>query len=318
MKPTAAPLRMPLAWAVLAAAALACAPAYDVQALYDQLQNQDVEVRQDAQEKIETIISKGDYEVFVRGVSNPVKVYRAPAILDLARMEQPAARAALRDLLRAERRESIPYNPIRMKPSSEETDSRILVAHLIQAQGGDPEALKLLLDGAEGQPAEVLANTCYALGALRDAGAIPFLAGAARHPDAEVARAAVQALGTFRAPGAIEGLKPLLTHPSAEVRSEVLSALQVQEDPVVVDLFKAMAISDPSPDIRAAAMGQLVRFKEDATVSFLIEQLKSRDPAGRQSALDALRNMSGRSFGPRPDQWSRWWDETGKPLASRQ
>ncbi|MBI1951969.1 MAG: HEAT repeat domain-containing protein [Acidobacteria bacterium] len=316
MKPPAAP-QVPVAWAFVAAAALACAPAHDVQTLYEQLQNKDLEVRQDAQEKLEAIVRKGDYEVFVKGVSSPMKVYRAPAILDLARMEQPAARAALRDLLRAERRESIPYNPIRMKPSSEETDSRILVAHLIHARGGDPEALKLLLDGAEGQSAEVLAGTCYALGALRDAGAIRFLAGAARHPDAEVARAAVQALGTFRAPGAIEGLKPLLTHPSVEVRSEVLSALQVQEDPMVIDLFKTMAGSDPSPDIRAAATGQLSRFKEDAAVSFLIEQLKSRDPAARQNALGALRNMSGRSFGPRPDQWARWWDETQRPLASR-
>ena len=317
MKGAAARLRIARACAALAAAALSCAPAHDVQTLYGDLQSNDIEVRQDTQEKIETIIRKGDYEVFVRGAESPVKTYRAPSMLYLARMEQPAARAALRDLLRVGRRSMIPYNPIRMKPSSEETDSRILVAHLIHLNGGDPEALNLLLDGVEGQPAEVLAGTCYALGALRDAGGIPFLAGAARHPDVEVVRAAAQALGVFRAPEAIEALKPLLDHPSLEVRSETLSALQLQEDPAVIDLFKRMAISDPAPEIRSAATIQLARFKDPAAVSFLIEQLKGRDPAGRESALGALRILSGQSFGAHPDQWSRWWDENRKQLPSR-
>ncbi|MEK7283530.1 MAG: HEAT repeat domain-containing protein [Acidobacteriota bacterium] len=317
MKTQSAHLRLLPASAVLAATALACAPAYDAQTLYDQLQSNDIEVRGDAQEKIETIIMKGDYQVFTRGAASPKKIFRAPSILYLARMEQPAARAALRDLLRVGRRDLIPYNPIRMKPSSEETDSRILVAHLIHLNGGDPEALNLLLDGVEGQPAEVLAGTCYALGALRDAGGIPFLAGAARHPDVEVVRAAAQALGVFRAPEAIEALKPLLDHPSLEVRSETLSALQLQEDPAVIDLFKRMAISDPAPEIRSAATVQLARFKDPAAVSFLIEQLKGRDPAGRESALGALRILSGQSFGAHPDQWSRWWDENRKQLPSR-
>lgn len=317
MKGAAARLRIARACAALAAAALFCAPAHDVQTLYGDLQSNDIEVRQDAQEKIETIILKGDYEVFVRGAESPVKAFRAPSMLYLARMEQPAARAALRDLLRVGRRSLIPYNPIRMKPSSEETDSRILAAHLIHQGGGDPGALEALLKGMEGQPADVLAGTCYALGALRDAAGIPFLAAAARGQDIDVVRAAAQALGMFRTSDALQSLKPLTVHPSPEVRGEVLSGLQLQDDPAVVDLLKAMAASDPLPEIRSAAMNQIARFKDASVVPFLIEQLGGRDPANRQSALDALRLLSGQPFGPRPEPWSRWWEETRKQLASR-
>ena len=163
----------------------------------------------------------------------------------------------------------------------------------------------------------MLTGTCYALGALRDAGGIPFLAAAARGQDIEVVRAAAQALGMFRTSDALQGLKPLTAHPSPEVRSEVLSALQLQDDPAVVDLLKAMAASDPLPEIRSAAMTQVARFKDASVVPFLIEQLRGRDPANRQSALDALHLLSGQPFGPRPEPWSRWWEETRKQLASR-
>jgi HEAT repeat protein len=308
---------MAAAGAVLAGAFGSCAPAYDVQTLYNQLQSHNIEERQDALETIEKIIREGNYEVFVRGALSPVKSQRAPSILYLSRMMQPKARAALRDLLRVDRRSLIPYNPIRMKPVSEETDSRILVAHLIAENGGDPEAVEALVDGMQGQPPDVLVATCYALGALRDPKGVPFLATAARHEDLEVVRAAAQALGMFSTPQALEALKSLLAHPSQVVRSEVLSALQGQNDPSVVGTLETIAASDPSPELRAAAMGQLGRLKEGAPVPFLIEQLKGKDDTNRQAALDTLRLLSGQPYGPRPEQWSRWWEQNQKSFAPR-
>lgn len=300
----------------LVATAPGCAPAYDLETLYNQLQNNDIEVRQDAREKLEAIIQEGKFEVFVKGAQGPVRTYRAPAILDLARMEQPAARAALRDLLRQDRRVLIPYNPIRMKPSSEETDSRILVAHLIRQQGGDPEAVKPLLEGAAEQAPEVLMGTCYALGALRDPAGIPFLAIASRHPELEIVRAAAQALSMFSTPEALSALKALIAHPAEEVRSEVLSGLQLHEGVEVAEMLQGMAVSDPAPEIRAAALSQLSRFKEDSVIAFLIERLKTRDEASRQVALNTLRQISGQAFGPNPETWSRWREARRKAIAS--
>lgn len=306
-----------LASAAILGLALSCAPAYDVQTLYEQLQSNDLEARQDAQEALEKIIREGDYKVFERGALGTVKVYRAPSVIYLARMTQPKARAALRDLLRVDRRGLIPYNPIRMKPTTEETDSRILVAHLIASNGGDPEAVDVLLEGMEGQPPEVLADTCYALGALRDPKGVPFLTGAAGSQDTDVVRAAVQALGTFRSPEALASLKPMIVHPSPEVRSEALSALQLQDDPAVVDLLKTVAAGDANPEIRAAAMNQIGRFKDPEAVPFLIERLRGGDESDRQAALDTLRLMTGQTLGPRPEPWARWWDKNQRLFAAR-
>ena len=301
----------------LAAGCLSCAPAYDVQTLYGQLQSNDSEERRDAEEKIEKIVHEGRYEVFQRGVESPVKTHRAPSIIYLARMTQPEARAALRDLLRAEKRSMIPYNPIQMKKTSEESDNRILVAHLIALNGGDPEALNLLVQGMDGQPPDIRAATCYALGALHDAKGIPFLKTASGSKEIEVARAATQALGVFRTREAVDGLKALLAHPSEEVRSEVLSALQLQDGPSVVGLLETMASSDPSSDLRGAALSQLSRFKDPSPVPFLIEQLKTKDESNRQIALSSLRQLSGEPFGPLPGQWSRWWQSSQKTSAAR-
>jgi len=308
---------LPAAGGALAAFLLGCAPAHDAETLYGHLQSNDVEERQDAQEAIDKIVREGDYEVFARGAMSPIKAHRAPSIIYLAHMEQPQARAALRDLLRVGKRSMIPYNPIRMKPTTEETDSRILVAQLIHENGGDPEAVGALLEGAQGEPADVIAGTCFALGALLDPKGIPFLATATGHQDIDVVRAAVQALGMFRTHEALESLKTPMHHASPEVRSEVLSALQLQEDPEVFDFLKTMAASDPSREIRHAAMGQLGRFKGPGTFPFLIDQLKSANPDTRQDALDTLRQLTGQAFGPRPEAWRRWWQENQKQLAVR-
>ena len=315
MSPRAA--RAGWAAAIAAGALLVCAPAYDLQALYSQLQSSDLEARQDAAEKIEKIVREGNYDLFVRGATSAVKSDRAPSIIYLSQMTQPKARAALRDLLRIGTRSLIPYNPIRMKPSSEETDSRILVAHLIAESGGDPGAVDALLEGVQGQPPDVLAGTCYALGALRDPKGVPFLSTAVRHQDVEVVRAAVQALGMFPTSEARTALKSLLGHPSLEVRSEVLSALEIQEDPSVVEILETIAASDPSPELRASAMGRLGRFKDPSPVPFLIQQLKGRDDTNRQAALDTLRLLSGQTYGPRPEPWTRWWEQNQKSLVAR-
>ena len=142
---------------VVALLLAACAPAHDAESLFTRMKSPDTEVRQDAAEELDGIMRKGDYQVFLRGIKSPNRMYQVESILFLARMPQPAAHAALRELLRLERRTTLPYNPIRLKPQSMETDSRILVAHLIALNGGDPEALNLLVQGMDGQPPDILA-----------------------------------------------------------------------------------------------------------------------------------------------------------------
>jgi hypothetical protein len=289
-----------------------CAPAHDPDRLFTDLRSRDPEAQQDAAERLERIVREGDHSVFVRGLSSPDINHYLQSILYLARMPQPGARAAMRDLLRVDRRRLIPYNPIRMKPTSERTDSRILVAHLIAQGGGDPQAAGALIEGADPkQPAEVVTGTCYALGALRDPAGIPYLMSVLEHPDPEAVRAAVQSLGRFKEPAALEGLARVVRHPSLMVRSELLSALEGLEPPAGESLVHALAASDPEPDVRAEALRGLGRFHDTALVPFLIEQLRAPHPAVRGAALGSLQRLTRQALGPDPGRWSRWWAQNG-------
>lgn len=295
-----------------------CAAAHDAESLFTRLKSNDIEVRQDAAEELDTILRQGDYQVFTRALKNPNRMLQVESILYLARMPQPEARAALRDLLRVERRTVLPYNPIRLKPQSMETDSRILVAHLIAENGGDPEAVAVLLQGVhEDQTQDILTGTCFALGALRDPKGIPFLVGMARSPDVEVTRAAIQSLGHFRDPQVLPALRAAASHPQEVVRGEVLSALDFQEGPETLDVLERLAVSDPSPQLRADAIEKLPRFKEADLAPFLIERLKARDATTRAAALAALRQITGQSLGPKPEAWTRWRAQNGRRTAVR-
>lgn len=307
-------------WMVTAAVALlaaaGCAPAHDVQALFRDLQSPDIETRDDAAAELETIVRKGDYRVFLQGVASSEGPYKAQAIMYLARVEVPEARRALCELLRVERRGMIPFNPIRMRPASEETDSRILVASLIAGNGGDKEAVGALTAGMEDQPPDVLAGTCFALGALRDPKGIQFLASAAGHPDLEVARAAVQALGRFGGPEATAALKGASSHPAIEVRTDVLTSLEMQEGPAVLDVLKAMGATDPSPEIRSGAIGQIGRFKDPSVVPYLIARLRDGDASARSAAAQLLGKLTGQKLGQSPERWTRWWTLNQKSPAA--
>ncbi len=291
-----------------------CAPAHDVQDLLNDLHSKDLEVRQEASEKLEQIVEHGDYRTFVSGLKSSNRIYRAQSMVYLSRVATPEAKEAMRDQLRVEQRCMLPWNPIKMKPASEETDSRILAANLIAEAGGDSAAVGILSEGLETQTPEVLASTCFALAALGDPKAIPVLARAVLHPDVEVDRAAVQALGRFRRPEAFQALKEALGNRSMQVRGDVLSSIELAEDPAQVEILKKVASSDPAPELRAEALRQLGKSKDPDVIPFLIDRLRDGETAPRQAALSLLEQITGRSLGPRPEAWSRWWaqNRTGR------
>jgi HEAT repeat protein len=288
-----------------------CAPAYDPDALFDALQNSDLEARQEAGETLEKLVRAGDYKVFIRGLESPNPQHQAQAIVFLARLTRPEGRSALRGLLRIGKRMMLPFNPIRLRPASEVSDSRVLVAHLIAVTGRDPEAIDLLLEGVDqNQPPAVVAATCFAIGALSDPKGIPFLEAATHNTDVEVARAAVQALGRFAEPEAVQALKGMTSHPALEVRSDVLTSIQEREAPGFVEILQAIGASDPSPDLRAAAIrGLMMKRGRLALAPYFIERLQTGDALSRTAAREALEKISGHDLGPRPESWSKWWKE---------
>jgi HEAT repeat protein len=294
-----------------------CAPADDIEKLFADLTSGDLEVRQEAADRIDALVQQGRYEVFARGLKSANPSVRAQAMVQLARMPVPGARQSLRELLARDRRMMLPYNPIRLKPMRELNDSRILAANLIRRGGGDPEAIDVLLHGAEenATPEETV-GTCLAIGALLDPKGIPFLDKAAKHPDIEVARAATQALGQFKEPEALAALRRLSAHPAPEVRADVVSALSSRDGKEVEEILKTVAAGDPSPDLRAAALQGLGRFKDPDLVPWLIARLKDAPPEVRPAVAQALNQVTGQSLGPSPESWQRWYARAGGAAAA--
>jgi HEAT repeat protein len=256
--------------------------------------------------------------VFTRGLKSPNLSVRAQSMVQLARMPAPGARQALRELLARDRRMMLPYNPIRLKPMRELNDSRILAANLIRRGGGDAEAIDVLLHGAEenATPEETV-GTCLAIGALYDPKGIPFLDKASKHPDLEVVRAATQALGQFKEPEALAVLKRLSTHPAPEVRADVVSALSSRDGQEVEDILKTVGTSDPSADLRGAALQGLGRFKDPGLVPWLIGRLKDEPPDARPAVLQVLNQVTGQALGANPESWTRWYARAGRAPAGR-
>jgi HEAT repeat protein len=319
-------MMQPMRRAAIAAAAfgltalglVSCAPAVDPDVLFGNLGSPDLEVRQEAMDKVEEIIQKNQYDVFVRGLKSANLVYRAQAMVFLGRMKAPQAHAAVRELLALDRRMMLPYNPVRFKPQPEPTDSRILAATLIQRVGGDPEAIKVLLNGVdEGQSVEVLQGTCFAVGALRDPAGLPFLDTVSRRPEVPLVRAALEAAGQFSQPEAFAILAHLVTHESPEVRADVLSTFSSRHDATVLQILEQVGQNDASDDLRETAYRSLTQFKAADVVPYLIDRLKDAPAATRPAILETLGQITGQTLGTNHDAWTRWWAKNAAAPAAR-
>jgi HEAT repeat protein len=296
-----------------------CAPADDPDKLLRGLSSPDGEVREESSERLDAIVRKNDASVFLRGLDSQDMLVRAQAITFLSRMTSPEARAALRGLLAGDRRMLLPYNPIRLRPESmAKTDSRILVASLIQRTGPDPKAIGVLLEGAEqAKTIDELVGTCLAIGALRDPAGLPFLDRAALHPEAEVVRAAVQAMAPFEGPEVLPSLRRLATDPRDEVRADVVVSAANHSDPEAASILMLIGAKDRTNEIRMAAWEALSRQPADVVVPYFIEQLRAAGAETRPTLVEILGRQTGQSFGAKPEAWAKFWATAHPPTATR-
>ena len=296
-----------------------CAPAVDIESLLEDLRHPDYEARLEASEKLAGLMRDGNHKAFLRGMESDNLLVRAYCIVHLAAMPQPDARKATRDLLRLDRRQMLPFNPIQMKPGGEERDSRFLVAALIsRMDDGDPKAIDVLLDGATvQQEPEVVTGTCLALGALRDPKGVPFLKEASGLEDEEIVRAAVEALGHIRTPESLVALGGIIGHPSLQVRSIVLSSLSMWSGQESHDLMQTIGASDPSHSLRSNAIQILAHSRDPRLIPYFIERLAGDESEKvRSAAVKALERISGQTFGSRADRWQTWWSENQDALTA--
>ena len=78
------------------------------------------------------------------------------------------------------------------------------------------------------------------------------------------------------------------------------------------------SLTDPDPSVKIPAMKQAVAERDMSAVPILIKNLDSDDPAVRFFANDALKKLTGRSFGflyyedegvrrPAVEKWKAWY-----------
>ena len=81
-----------------------------------------------------------------------------------------------------------------------------------------------------------------------------------------------------------------------------------------VDLMEVLR-SAFDPELRASAAEALGRIGGETAVPLLIEVLSRDAPPVRQKAADALRSLTGKSWGTDADAWRRWWESRGSTPA---
>ncbi len=134
--------------------------------------------------------------------------------------------------------------------------------------------------------------------------------------------------------GALQGL---LTDKSWEVRRHTLQALLVSGDPAVAEKVATLC-EDSEVAVRCGALDALTGFKSPLVVPKAIASLNHESRLVRQSAIraltvvrhksaveplvlrmakedgvlildlaEALANLTGKEFGAKPDEWTKWW-----------
>ena len=141
---------------------------------------------------------------------------------------------------------------------------------------------------------------------------------------------------------AVGVLPTMLTDKSWEVRRYTLHALLAGGDPGVAE--KVAALCDDSNDaVRFEALDALTGFKSELVVPKAISALNAESRQLRQSAIraltvvrsksaveplilrmtkeegilildlaEALANLTGKEFGAKPEEWTKWWAEQNK------
>jgi len=305
---------------LLVSLSFSCASDVDVEKTFVQANSDDYDERTEARAKLTELVQKGRVEPFARGLRSKNAETRVQSILHLMAIDKPEATDALVGELELSRRFMAYYNPIRLVPVSTAKDSRIMVAHILLARGGDPRAVQILSETYGKEPdAEARIATLYAMGALNDPGTIPILRKGLKDPDLRAVQACVEGLTQLRVPDISASLVEGLKDSSEAIRVNSAKSLSAfREGPVEVALLEALQ-RDPSPAVRRAALNALANSAGAMAFEPALALLRSKDadPESKENAVQSLQSMTGQDFGQDVAAWTRWWEahrkDFGKP-----
>jgi hypothetical protein len=102
------------------------------------------------------------------------------------------------------------------------------------------------------------------------------------------------------------GLVGLLEHPDPGIRKSAMQALAGGEEELVIDGLIRM-LHDSNSGNRQEALKILMQYKDGRVIEGIIGLLDDKAPWMRLQASDALKRMTGESFGHDKVKWQRWW-----------
>ena len=127
----------------------------------------------------------------------------------------------------------------------------------------------------------------------------------------EVRRHTLHALLAGGDPAVAEKVAALCEDSNEAVRFEALDALTGFKSPLVVP--KAIAsLNVESRQVRQSAIKALTVVRHKSAVEPLILRMSKEEGLLILDLAEALANLTGKEFGAKPDEWTKWWAEQKK------
>lgn len=105
---------------------------------------------------------------------------------------------------------------------------------------------------------------------------------------------------------AAEHVAQLADDAEVAVRAEALDALTAFKSPLVVP--KAIAsLNHDDRRVRQSAIKALTVVRDKSAVDPLVQRFKKEEGILILDLAEALANLTGKEFGPKPDEWAKWW-----------
>ena len=125
-------------------------------------------------------------------------------------------------------------------------------------------------------------------------------------PDPLLREHLVTALAPLQVPAASEALKHALKDKDRHVRLRAVEAWAQRPGADAIPVLAEALASDTDFDVRMAATRTLGRYRDPSAVRPLSVALEDGDPALQYRAVESLRNITDRDFGPDIDAWRRF------------
>lgn len=137
-----------------------------------------------------------------------------------------------------------------------------------------------------------------------------------RPEDAMARNAGVAAMGLIPGPTTSDFLYQQLDSLDDEVRASAVKALARRRFTPALEKMSDLLARDTNEAVRREAAVGLGMAGGEGSIPPLIAALSDPEGSVRQAALDALRRITGKRFGPEAGVWSLWWKQQTESLAT--